>query len=108
MVQAQQSFPQQKQLYFPQMPHRNKLYFSLLSCSDFGILSCLTAAVSEKTQRVRGCLETIPHNLEVELMKTSWILILVQVLCRFAGLLATAVQALLSERTTVINHVRAL
>ena len=107
-VPAQQFFPQQKGLDFPQIPHRNKLYFSLLSCSDFGILSCLTAAVSEKTRRVPAYLETIPRNLEVELMKTSRILILVQVLCMLAGLLATAAQASLSERTTVINHVRAL
>lgn len=81
MVPAQQFPPQQKGLYCSQIPHRNKLYFSLLSCSDFGILSCPTAAVSEKTRRVPTCLETIPHNLELEKMKTSWIWILVQVLC---------------------------
>lgn len=61
--------PQQKELYCPQVTHRDKLYFSSLSCSDFGVLSCPTAAVSEKTRRAPTYLETIPHNLEVEKKK---------------------------------------
>lgn len=55
-VSAQQFFPHQKKPYYPQIPHRNKLYFSSLSGSDFGILSHLTAAVSQKTRRVPACL----------------------------------------------------
>lgn len=61
--------PQQKELYCPQVTHRDKLYFSSLSCSDFGVLSCPRAAVSEKTRRAPTYLETIPHNLEVEKKK---------------------------------------
>lgn len=106
MALEQQLPPQQKRLYYPQITHRDKLYFSLLSCSDFGILSCPTAAVSEKTRRAPTHLETIPHNLESR--KNENILDLDPGTSSLHGLLASAEQPSQSERTRVINHVRAL
>lgn len=49
-VLAQRFFLRQKGLHCPQIPHRNKLYFSLLSCCDFGILSCLTQLLARRQE----------------------------------------------------------